>query len=197
MSSTLSKWRWWPIDLAAVVVCLTITLIVYLIFVSPLVRRSAEQAKQRRELREQHQTLYEQTNNLVKLTDQLAALQAAFDASKLQLKHPERINRHLADLTDLARICRIQINQTEPGRSIRGPRFGTVPITLTGMGSYRDCTSFLHELHERFEDTGVHAFELASNTDQVSKAARFTCELIWFTAPVEDDVNQFVEAERR
>ena len=63
--------------------------------------------------------------------------------------------------------------------------YQTVPIRISGSGSYPGCARFLHELRTRFPDTSCKSFELTNpNPVRDHNVGNFKFELTWYTAPV-------------
>ena len=120
--------------------------------------------------------------------DRLAKLESELKRNPLQLAGVGALNQRIADLTALAdqvsaaTSVGLKIEQITPGAPVAGPRYTAVPIRLSGIATYVGAQVMLERLHERFPDTGVTAFSLAS-TQEGAATASFTLELMWYAAP--------------
>ena len=101
----------------------------------------------------------------------------------MKLESRDQVNRRLAQLGQQASAAGLRVDEIVPGRAAPGSVYATVPIYLSGTGSYQTCTRFLHQLHQRFSDTGVAGFHLSVKPNTRSGRARFSFELRWFTLP--------------
>ena len=174
-----------PIDAAGVVVCLVAATLMYLLVIDPLIRRNAQYAAQQQHLKQQRTESAKLTVSLADLRAQIEKVHRQLQAIPLRLEPASTINKRLAQLTILAHECDLKINRIEPGRMIRGSRYGTVPIVLMGVGTYQSCARFAHELHERFGDTGIESFKVDGSPGSGSPEARCSFRLAWHTAPSE------------
>ncbi len=71
----------------------------------------------------------------------------------------------------------------QPGAVSVDSRYATLPIRLSGTGSYRDCVLFLHNLREQLRDTGVSTLSLSGNPEAPAAPATFQFELLWYASP--------------
>ena len=182
----------WPIDAVGVMICLLAATLIYLLAIAPLIRRNAQYMAQQQHLEQQRSESAKLIVLLADLRSQIEKVHRQLQAVPLRLESASTINKRLARLTDLAHECKLKINRIEPGNMVRGARYGTVPIILTGTGTYRSCTHFIHKLHERFGDTGIKSFDLTGSPGSSSPAVRCEFRLAWHTAPSEHHAGKAV-----
>lgn len=179
------RWRWWPIDATAIVLCLGLTALVYFIGVHPMLSKQVESANRRSELREQRAEAGELQTMLTQLKRELAVVERTLSESPLRLEPTSAINERLAQITDLAARSGLKLNETQPGKTSPGRHFDTVPIVLSGAGTYSTCSAFLHQMHLSFPDMGVTSFSIDGDPTTGQSTASFRFTLAWFAAPLD------------
>jgi len=179
------KWRWWLIDVAALGLCLGLTVTVYFIGVHPLLTKQVESATRRRELREQRKEASDLQGTLASLKRELSTVERTLAQSPLRLEPTTAINQRLAQITDLAARCGLKLNEIQPGKAFPGRHYDTVPMVLSGAGTYHTCATFLHQLHLSFPDMGVTAFSVGGDPTSGQTTATFKFTLAWFAAPLD------------
>ena len=172
----------WRIDALALTICLCSTALVYFVGLEPLNQRYNQFVEQQNDLELKKQRATLGTASLNSAHRKLLVLQQQLADAPLQLKPAHQINNRLAELTDLASRCGIRIEDIQPGKGARALRYEIVPIHVAGTGTYRTCTSFVHQLRQTYPDTGVAAFALSGNPNEPAEAARFSFDLEWFAA---------------
>lgn len=179
----------WQVDLAAALILAALTGAVYLVGIQPIIERQADLIAQRQQLQQQKRKAEELTATLTTLRNQLVQVRAATKESKIQLQPTGRLNRHMAEVTDLADECELNVHEVQPGEVKEGQRYETVPITLAGDGDYAACARFLHRLHDAFPDTGVRSFRVQSRRRGDGERTRFRFVLHWHAAPSLSDAS--------
>jgi Tfp pilus assembly protein PilO len=180
-----NKHPWLKIDAAGVGVYLALTLVVYCLGVQPLLARKADSAQRARELSEKRQKASGLVTTLTSLKRELATMEQRLAESPLRLQPMSAVNQRIAMITDLASQSQLTLNEIQPGKASHGTHYATLPIVLTGSGSYPTTAAFLHRLHTTFPDTGVASFTLAAIPTQPDVPATFKLDLAWYAAPIE------------
>ena len=183
--SKSNRWRWWPMDVTALSLCLGLTLLVYVVGVHPLLSKQVESAQRRRDLHDQREKASDLQNTLTALKRELATVERTLAASPLRLEPTSAINRRLAQITDLAARCGLKLNEIQPGNVSPGRHYDNVPLVLSGAGTYGTCAAFLHQMHLSFPDMGVTAFAVGGDPTSGRTTAAFRFNLAWFAAPLD------------
>jgi Tfp pilus assembly protein PilO len=174
----------WRIYAVAAVVAGGLTAGAYELGVQPLLESHAEERGRIAELESRHHKAAELSEGLHDWERRLTNAKEALSQTPLRLQPAALVNQRLALVTHLASDSGLTIDEVLPGAPVDGALYQTVPIVLIGNGPYPACAAFLHELRERFPDTGIDSFESANKDpkpEQTSGSFRF--ELTWFTAP--------------
>ena len=179
MKMGLTRWRLWRVDAAGVAACLALTLGLVLGGLRPVSRRHEEFAAQQEQLGQQRAHLAAANAALAATQRQLEDVQRALARCRLRLESTAGMNRRLEDISVFAAGIGLRVNEIQPGQAKAGPHYHTVPIHLTGNGTYRQCTLFLHRLREQFPDTGVFGVELTGSGTGPSGAGLFRMDLEW------------------
>jgi Tfp pilus assembly protein PilO len=178
------KLKEWQLDAIGAGVCAALAGAWYLVGYSPLAEARAQRESLQASVDEQRET----ASHLVKV-------QRGYEHSRQEIGEKiEKLNVHLgpadellqrmSQLTASAKKAGLTLDETKPGVASPHERFITVPIHMTGTGSYVQCTQFLHDLREHFRDTGVVGMAMQGEPAQSEKPARFTLELVWYAAKV-------------
>jgi len=171
------------IDAAGVAVCLALSAAVYAVAVRPVLDERAARRQQAVELREREQKASELGATLANRRQTLAQTEQQVATRSLKLHPLAQLNRRLADLTQMSDACELSLDQVEPGTQEPGTHYVSVPIRVTGRGTYTSTTQFLARLHERWPDLAVASLDLSGNPRMAQDQPRFTIQLLWYAAP--------------
>lgn len=116
------------------------------------------------------------------LSKGIATMQAQIAASPLQVQTPDALNQRLADLATLCNACKLNVDGIRPGAHLQANRFTVVPIEISGRGSYCDCGTFIHLLHERLPDMSLCRFKLSGNPQDPAATGDFDLRLYWLAS---------------
>ncbi len=185
-----SRWQCWHVDALGAGICAVLTGIAVLMVVMPVVRKQSDQAALRADVNQQRQLAARFDESQRLLRKELDFVREELASSQLRLQPTQYLNTRMALIVELASGSSIVIDETRSGTVKAGPRYQTVPIHLSGTGSYSDSASFLHQLHLTLPDTGVVGFELSGKPDNPETPATFRFDLIWYAAPARAAVPQ-------
>ena len=185
-----STLRCWQIDALGLLACAVLTAVAYVAIVSPVLQKHSERSALRTELAEKSDRIGALGKMERQLEGQVAALREDLATSAVRLEPPQYLNTRMALIVELASATGIVINQTRAGEVRSGERYQTVPIFISGNGSYSKSAAFIHMLRERLPDTGVVGFELSGNPGRSEATGAFRFELIWYAAPARADASQ-------
>lgn len=178
-----SRWRWWRIDAAALMLLASLTLGWHYGLIDPIVRQREDQTRTRSELAAASEQASQATVRLSRLKDQLEKVRQAVARSSIRLEPTSYLNQHVARLTQTAVEQGLTVEEVQPGAAASNQHFRTVPITLSGAGSYATCAQFLHAVNDAYPDTGVFGLEIVGTPDRANEPARFRFEFGWHAAP--------------
>ena len=177
----------WQIYATGVAVCAAVSAGAYLAGIEPALARRAEAAANTAELQTRRENAAQLAGTLAATRRKLAETNRELAGLTLRLESAATLNSRLARLSDLAIEAGLTLDEVQPGTPADGAHYQTVPIRIVGAGTYPACAAFLRRLRERFPDTSVRSFELASSNplrhggrDPIP--AVFRVELTWHTA---------------
>lgn len=179
MKVDLTKWRCWQIDAVGVAACVALTLGLVLGGFRPMARRQEESRAQQEQLGEERTQLAKMNAALAASQRQLEDVQRVLARCRLRLESTAGMNHRLAGISAFAADVGLKVNEIQPGQATPGTYYHTVPIHLTGNGTYRQCTVFLHRLREQFPDTSVLWVELMGSGAEPSGMGLFRIDLQW------------------
>lgn len=178
------------IDASGICVLGVMLALAYYFGLSPVLNARAEVQQHRLLLETEARNAADVEGRIVREQKKLAEWQAKLDATKIQLDPVSELNRRLQRISALWAEHGLEVRQIEPGTPQPDPdsgRFLTVPIRLTGVGSYTGLSGFLHELLVSvYPDVEVRTMTVASSPDSTGKTengATFAIELRWYAAP--------------
>jgi Tfp pilus assembly protein PilO len=174
--------KWWRLDAAGIVGIALITAAIYFFALKPSLDANADFVLQRAKLSDRKQESTRLAGVLKDQRTQLEKVREVAAASSIQLHPTSHLNERLADITQLATDCGLQVDEIQPASVIRGARYEQVPIQVAGHGQYKTCADFLHKLHAKFPDTGVTTLELDGRSPE-AKNRTFRFQLVWFASP--------------
>ncbi|MGH7130762.1 MAG: hypothetical protein ACREJO_02320 [Phycisphaerales bacterium] len=184
------KDQWWQsplfrVDAAGVSVLLLASGLAYALAVYPYVQRSERAEALRLEL-EQARDSMEKARESQKAADlRLAELLGKKSAAPLVLEPVSRLNDRMTRLAELARspAAGLKLQETAASAPNADVRCTTVPLKLTGSGTYVGVSAFLAQLHQEFRDLRVMSLKVSGNPGKDDVTAVFSVELVWYAAP--------------
>ncbi|MBL9031533.1 MAG: hypothetical protein JNM80_07470 [Phycisphaerae bacterium] len=169
----------WRIDVAGAAVCALVLSGWYGLGVRPLASADAARASVVEEIaaREERSEAVARTARTVE-----AQADAVRGKQPVRLVPVEQMNRRVASLNEAASRGSLRLDELKPGSPTPGVRHSSVPIVLSGSGTYAAAAAFLHQLRTEFPDVGVSGFELRADAAD-ARSARFVFNLVWYAAP--------------
>ncbi len=163
--------------------CHDLTVAGNLMVARPVIRTQLDQASLRAELLGYQDRLTELDRAERVLENKRHRIEQDLADDRLSLQGIGHLNRRLALIVDSAVASDIVLNETRSGTITAGQMYQTVPISLTGTGSYPGFAAYLRRLHERLPDTCVVSFELSGRPGREDTPGRFRYDLLWYAAP--------------
>jgi len=183
MSERLLRAKLRKIDGACAGTCVVIAAAGYLLGIRPAVQQRMTLSEARTALVDQERRAAEAENEVYKLKGRLADLQNRLSTMDVRLDTADRINTRFERITKLADQNGLALNQMAPGMTASGDRFVTVPIRMSGTGTFGGCVAFLGTLVKDYRDLGVSGFHLAAMQQPGRTDATFAFDLTWYAAP--------------
>jgi Tfp pilus assembly protein PilO len=173
----------WKINAVGVAALMAMSALAYLCGVRPLLDRHDLAVRQKTELSAARIKSADTQRAWAKMQQELADAQNALAAAPLRLQPVAALNQRLALVSDLAIQGGAGFDDVQPGKSTEGTRFDSLPIRITGTGSYTAFTALLHRLRQEFPDLGVTMFDIAGSAQNGAGESHFTVDLLWYTSP--------------
>jgi len=177
--------RWSEIDGGGIVAIIVLSAIFYFAALDPVMQRREAAEAQQRMLVAQAQKAADAAIALHTAQDRLAEVQQAIAQSPQKLEPLRALNNRLAGITAAATARQLDIADIRPGAATAGAHYTTVPIAISGSGSFANCVRYLHDLHRSFGDTAVIGVRLMSNGQDApatSATLTFHLDLRWYAA---------------
>ena len=171
------------IDAIGVTTCLVASFAVYFTVLNPLIQHRSFLADQRDTLATQNEESSRLSASMLKLDNQLTAVQEEFAQNEIRLESSDRTNQRLAALTALFTDCSLVVDDIQVGKISNGPMWDLVPISIAGRGEYTQCIAFLYKLRRASADMSVARFRLEGDPAKPDESGRFRFQLLWHTAP--------------
>jgi Tfp pilus assembly protein PilO len=176
---------WAKVDAAGVGVCVALTVAAWLGALRPMLNRYGRYVEQQQEVAALKEQAGRESAQLKGVQKRLADTQRHLERTPLHLQPARMVNNRLAALTELAARSGVKLEDVQPGKSVRGKRYETVPIRLAGAGSYQACVRFLHQMRDSMPDTGVSAVQL-TGTPGDALGGKFMFDVEWYAAVAGD-----------
>jgi Tfp pilus assembly protein PilO len=173
------------IDIAAVLICVAVSLVAYFTELKPLFERRFFLVSQRLNLAAQREESSRLGVSMRTLDNQLTVVREKLAQDEIKLESSERINQRIAELTALFNDSALEVDDIQTGRISIGSKCDLVPISISGRGGYKQYAAFLDKLHRTFADISVARFELQGNPEKPESAGgggMFGIQLFWHTA---------------
>jgi Tfp pilus assembly protein PilO len=175
------------IDVVGVATCAVITLAGYLAGARPLLNSRDDRAQQQVALIDARQSVSTLAGSARSLRTQFTGSQLALAKIQIALQPASSLNQRIAELTNLAVDCQLEVQFVQPGSIVSGSRFAQIPIQVAGTGSSQACSAFLHRLRGKFPDISVRDFDLSTSPADASHSMNFSYQLTWFVQPAADN----------
>jgi Tfp pilus assembly protein PilO len=179
-----SKPKWWRPYALTLGVCAGLSAVGYFFGIQPALAQRAENENNVVELDARRQKSADLNHNLAITRRKLTETNLELANLPLHLEPASSVNNRIALLTDLANATHVTITEMQPSAPSSAPHYQTVPIRIVASGTFPSCATFLHQLREKFADTGIRSFECTNpNPSADTSPALFRVELVWYTAP--------------
>ncbi|MFN0132182.1 MAG: hypothetical protein ACKVW3_06580 [Phycisphaerales bacterium] len=178
---SVSRGPMWRIDVVGVVACVGVSGAWYALGVRPLASAQAARTGVVDEIQARQERAEKVARTARTVGAQAEAAQKP-GGGQTMLLPVEQMNRRVAELNEAAASGSLRLDALKPGAPWTGARHTSVPIVLSGSGSYAAAAAFLHRLRTEFADVGVTGFDLRANTTDPS-ASQFVFNLVWYAAP--------------
>ena len=189
-NSTYSKkFATWQIDSIGVIAFIGLTSITYFIGILPLKKQYQQVNQHQTQLAEINQLNDKLTKSRIQLSDQLKQFHQALDRGTFSPKPINHLNKQLAMLTELATNSGLSLHEIQPGKPISTTHYQTVPILMSGIGTYQTYTAFMNKIHHDLPDIRVAALNLAATQNSAKPEAQFKMTLAWHAKPVTTSKN--------
>ena len=180
-----SKWTRRHVDVGGAILCVLITLPVFLTPLNPLLRPQAASADQQGDTRSLGEKAGKLTASLAAHRARLEELNRVLGAEAVRLEPARDLNSRLAKLTDLAVLAGLRVDEILPGSGTSGPHSRKMPIYLRARGRLPVCATFLHRLSTSLPDTFARSFELVGNPQKPQDPPEFRVHLVWHALPLD------------
>lgn len=172
----------WQVYAAATAACAALSAGLGFTAIQPGLEAEAHRAELRADLSGRRQKAADFNAAVETTRVQLLALQDDLAKSPLHLEPASKINQRLAAINELATEKGLVFEEVRPGAASDAEHFKSLPIHISGSGTYPACTAFLYQLRKAFPDTGVSSLEAATQTSAgKSSNILFKLELVWYT----------------
>lgn len=175
------------IDAVAVGALALISLGAYFLAVGPMLDARAERAAHEASLHRQLAAADELAAAASTLAKRLERYRAELEESALRLSPASRLNERLASLTELVAQHQLELHGIVPGQPGYTDRYGALPISIRGTGSFENGLRFLRALNREFWDLSVDAITLTGAPEEQDSNPLFEFSLVWFVLPTERD----------
>ena len=172
----------WHVDVAGAVVCVLVTALAYGAVVAPLLRTQAVIAVGYQQLADQRKEATQLCNALLALRSRSNTLEDLSAQTRARLRLTDQMNGRVAELTGLLDQYALEVDTLKAGTSITGSFCDLVPIRISGRGGYRECRTFLHELHQTMPDLRAVGFDLKADPAKPEAGGQFRLDLFWYAA---------------
>ncbi len=175
--------RTWRVDGGGVGVLAVLVLAWWGVGVQPLMEARAARARSIDELAAKREELRGLEEEARKGETKTANAKQELERSSFRLGKPGEINTRIDLITQLALSAGLRVDAIKPSEPSPGTRYTSVPIKLSGVGTYQTSVGFLRALRDRYPDVGLMSFDLRSKPEQTATKAAYTFDLVWFTEP--------------
>jgi len=182
LRNTTGSYARWRIDAAGLAVCLVISIAFYALGVAPLIQRSADIQDSIEEQQRQEQVKIDLARSHNQLKQRLGQAQKELNEAAIQLQPISRLNEYLAQLTNLATKSGLSLYEIKSSKPVTLKHYRSIPIRLSGTGTYQDSVSFLHSLNREFPDIRVSALNLSVSAYSEKPEPKVNMSLVWHTA---------------
>jgi hypothetical protein len=170
-------------DIAAVTICIGMSLLAYFVGLAPIVEHRARRVTQWEQWVERRQDLSRLSNTALALKRHLSATREELTRCEVKLESADQINTRVAQLTGLLSECELQVDTLQAGRVLAASQCHLIPIAIQGRGGFVQSLSFLHRLGTTLRDVGAIQFSLSGDPSKTGERGTFKIDLLWYTSP--------------
>jgi Tfp pilus assembly protein PilO len=117
------------------------------------------------------------------LTESLAEVEQRLADCPLRLESFGQINFRVARINQMACDGGLLVEEVELGAAGDSDRYRTVPIRVSGRGSFDKLVRVLRDLREQFADTAIASIEIRGDGGRTDLQPTFEIQLVWYASP--------------
>jgi len=173
----------WKARIVGILACVALTGLTFVVAWRPVVHRNDEARQLKAQVVELSAQAEAADSMRLDLVQQLLGAEAALKASHITLQTSDQLNARLSSILEATSRAELSVNELVFGDVAEGEHFTSVPLKLTGLGTYPECGRFLHEIAGVMPDVRVHTFKLSRGSESGDMACHFSFDLLWYAAP--------------
>src|SRR4051812_11888621 len=169
----------------SVAVCLGISAAGYFLGIAPAIAHVSERNADLAELANRQQQAVQAKKDLITTRKRIEEARKEVEELPLRLEPATVVNSRLNRVAEAASAAGVTLNEMQPQTAVDSQHYQTVPIRVTGAGSYPAVAAFLHTLRTQFPDTAVVLIDAQNpSPGKENNVATFRLDLEWHTTPV-------------
>lgn len=164
--------------------CLGISVAGYFLGIAPAIANVSERQAEMEELANRRQQVASGKTDLANTRRRLDEAKRDVAELPLRLEPASAVNTRLNRVAEAAAAAGVNLNEMQPQPAVDSQHYQTVPIRVTGSGTYSACAAFLHAMRTQFPDTAVQGIDMQnSSPGKDGNIANFRLDLEWHTTP--------------
>ena len=165
--------------LVAVGAAALLTVAAWFAAVAPLVARGREAAELSAQAEAVSVELAKAKDAAGATARRLEALEREAAAAPVQLQLPGYLNRRVAELTGVAGASGLVVRGVQPQPAVTHGEVVTVPLQVSGQGTWKSLAAFLAAVHSDVRDAKVSGLLMQAEGEGADNAARFVVHVDW------------------
>lgn len=179
------------VDLAAFLLLALMASAAFWVGIRPVFHAEERERRLVHELRSSAEQLAAAQEEHAQLKATMEATRLRLERSAVELHSAQELARRQEELTFAMVRGGLEIEQVVVGGAVRGDLLDTIPIHVTGSGSFPQIVSVMHDLRAAFPDMAVTSFQMTGGlsggvpSEKAEARVRFMLDVAWYTARTE------------
>ncbi|MEM7229143.1 MAG: type 4a pilus biogenesis protein PilO [Planctomycetota bacterium] len=177
--TNLDRSRLRLIDAAGASACIVLTMLTYVVIISPQLRSMKDYSAREQVLMQRSMDASGRADAARRVAARVDNVRRQLDAFPIVLESSTGVNARLSTLSDLATEHGIDIDLLAVEGTRPNPEYTVVPIQLKGTADYASIMKFFHGLAIAMPNTGVASFELKASPGRRADV-QMDMQLVWY-----------------
>lgn len=188
LHAQLPTFRHSRVDLTACAALALVALLAFWVGIRPVFDAEERHRQMGVQLRESRSQLAARRQEYAQVQQAIGATKERLRRSTVVLHTAEGLATRQEEVSAAVVNAGIELEQLTVGTAVPGDLLDTIPLHVTGQGTFPEVVAVMHELRTRFPDMAITSFQISgggatgAGSEKNASSVRFLLDIAWYTA---------------